>query len=67
MMRSIVAACFPLFTEQMFHNLGIQWAATLLGCIAVAMIPIPILFYLFGGRIRAMSRLAPVDPAGKSV
>ncbi|PLN79786.1 MFS general substrate transporter [Aspergillus taichungensis] len=67
MMRSIVAASFPLFTEQMFHNLGIQWAATLLGCIAVAMIPIPILFYLFGGRIRALSRLAPVDPPGKSV
>lgn len=26
-----------------FHNLGIDWASSLLGFIAVAMIPIPIL------------------------
>ncbi|KAL4778176.1 major facilitator superfamily domain-containing protein [Aspergillus varians] len=59
MMRSLVGACFPLFTRQMFNNLGIQWAGTLLGCIAVVMIPIPVLFLIYGPRLRSMSRLAP--------
>ncbi len=59
MMRSMVGACFPLFTRQMFNNLGIQWAGTLLGCIAVLMIPIPVLFLRYGARLRKMSKLAP--------
>ncbi|KAL4806085.1 major facilitator superfamily domain-containing protein [Aspergillus unguis] len=59
MMRSMVGACFPLFTRQMFNNLGIQWAGTLLGCIAVIMVPIPILFLIYGPRLRRMSKLAP--------
>ncbi|PYH89612.1 MFS general substrate transporter [Aspergillus ellipticus CBS 707.79] len=63
MMRSMVGAVFPLFTRQMFNNLGIQWAGTLLGCIAVVMIPIPVLFYLYGKRLRRKSKLAPVMEA----
>lgn len=42
-MRSILAACFPLFTSYMFHNLGLDWGMSLLGFIAVMMIPIPFL------------------------
>lgn len=30
MLRSGVAAAFPLFSVQMFENLGVQWAGTLL-------------------------------------
>ncbi|PWY72939.1 MFS general substrate transporter [Aspergillus heteromorphus CBS 117.55] len=63
MMRSMVGAVFPLFTRQMFDNLGIQWAGTLLGCIAVVMIPIPVMFYVYGGRLRRTSKLAPVMEA----
>ncbi|KAF7596787.1 hypothetical protein BBP40_012386 [Aspergillus hancockii] len=59
MMRSMVGACFPLFPRHMFNNPGIQWAGTLLGCIAVLMIPIPVLFLVFGPRLRQRSRLAP--------
>ena len=33
---------FPLFTQQMFNKLTYKWANTLFGCIAVVMIPIPI-------------------------
>ncbi|KKK20260.1 putative polyamine transporter, partial [Aspergillus rambellii] len=58
-MRSLVGACFPLFTRQMFANLGIQWAGTLLGCIGVLMVPIPLLFMNYGPRLRRHSRLAP--------
>jgi MFS transporter, DHA1 family, multidrug resistance protein len=56
-MRSAVAAGFPLFTRQLFRNLGIQWAGTLLGCIAAIMIPIPFAFHRYGPQLRARSRL----------
>ncbi|CAI7598312.1 unnamed protein product [Penicillium discolor] len=52
-LRSMFAGCFPLFTSAMFHNLGVPWAASVLGFISVALIPIPYLFYKFGKRIRA--------------
>lgn len=43
----------------MFNNLGVQWAGTLLGCLAAIMIPIPAGFIIFGPRLRAMSRYTP--------
>ncbi|KAJ5799425.1 uncharacterized protein N7518_001493 [Penicillium psychrosexuale] len=52
-LRSMFAGCFPLFTRAMFHNLGVPWAASVLGFISVALIPIPYLFYRYGKRIRA--------------
>lgn len=55
-LRSVFAGVFPLFTNAMFHNLGINWAATTLGFIAVALIPIPYLFYIYGKRIRARGK-----------
>ncbi|KAF7593916.1 hypothetical protein BBP40_010618 [Aspergillus hancockii] len=58
--RSAVAAGFPLFTAQMYHRLGIDWASSLLGFLTLAMIPIPVLFYLYGSNIRAMSSFMPV-------
>lgn len=58
--RSLVAAGFPLFSSQMFANMGIQWAGTLLGCLAVALVPIPLAFLLYGKRLRLRSQFAPV-------
>lgn len=58
--RSVLAASFPLFSRQMFNNMGIQWAATLLGCVATALVPIPVIFYLYGKRLRMRSRFAPI-------
>ena len=43
----------------MFDNLGVQWAGTLVGCLAAAMVPIPICFYLFGKKLRAKSKFSP--------
>jgi DHA1 family multidrug resistance protein-like MFS transporter len=57
--RSLTAAAFPLFSTQMFVNLGINWAGTLLGCIALILAPIPFLFYKYGRRIRTKSTFAP--------
>lgn len=58
--RSAVGASFPLFSKQMFVNLGVQWAATLLGCLALIMIPIPLLFIKWGPALRKKSKFAPV-------
>ncbi|KAJ3972603.1 major facilitator superfamily domain-containing protein [Lentinula raphanica] len=57
--RSLVAAAFPLFTAQMFNNLGIGWAASLIGFIALALAPSPFLFFKYGAFIRTKSKFAP--------
>ncbi|KAF2029718.1 citrinin biosynthesis transporter CtnC [Setomelanomma holmii] len=57
--RSFFGAFFPLFTHAMYHNLGVPWATSLLGFICVVFLPVPILFYVYGARIRAKSKWAP--------
>lgn len=61
MLRSLVEASFPLFTTQMFGNMGVQWASTLLGCIAAVMIPIPIIFRIYGKTLREKSHQSRVS------
>ncbi|KAF9893610.1 hypothetical protein FE257_010922 [Aspergillus nanangensis] len=58
MLRSAIAAGFPLFSKQMFANLGVQWAGTLLGCLAAVMVPVPILFTIYGPWLRGKSKLS---------
>ncbi|KAL1311840.1 hypothetical protein AAFC00_001915 [Neodothiora populina] len=62
-LRSFFGAGFPLFATQMFHNLGVEWAGSLVGFLAIAFLPIPFLFYIFGERLRKMSKFAPTDLA----
>ncbi|ESK97755.1 mfs multidrug [Moniliophthora roreri MCA 2997] len=57
--RSLVAAAFPLFTVQMYEGMGINWASTLVALIALTLSPSPFLFYKYGPRIRARSEFAP--------
>ncbi|KZT25535.1 MFS general substrate transporter [Neolentinus lepideus HHB14362 ss-1] len=57
--RSAVAAAFPLFTVQMFTNLGVNWAGTLIGFVSLALAPSPFLFYKYGAKIRSRSKFAP--------
>jgi MFS family permease len=56
--RSAFGAGFPLFATQMFQRLGTQWAASLLGFLALLMVPIPFVLSRYGARIRAMSKHA---------
>lgn len=56
-LRSSVAAGFPLFTRQMFEKMGVQWACTLLGSLAAIMIPIPLAFRVYGPWLRRKSKL----------
>lgn len=58
-LRSISAAGFPLFARQMFNGMGIEWAGTLLGCFAFCLVPIPVLFYFYGKKLRQKSKFAP--------
>ena len=36
-----------------------RWATTLLAFLTLAMVPIPVLFYIYGARIRKMSKFTP--------
>ncbi|CAI5758678.1 unnamed protein product [Candida verbasci] len=56
LLRSSMAAAAPLFSRQMFENLEIKWACTLLGAIACALIPVPFLFYIYGDYLRSKSK-----------
>ncbi|KAG0646087.1 Citrinin biosynthesis cluster MFS transporter mrr1 [Hyphodiscus hymeniophilus] len=59
MCRSLAGAGFPLFATAMYHTLGVAWATSLLGFLCIAMIPAPLLFYIYGAKIRAMSKYSP--------
>ncbi|KAJ5716338.1 MFS multidrug transporter [Penicillium malachiteum] len=50
--RSFVGALLPLAGTPLFDSLGLGWGNSLLGFIALAFIPVPIIFSRFGQRIR---------------
>ncbi|SNX82858.1 probable mfs-multidrug-resistance transporter [Melanopsichium pennsylvanicum] len=56
--RSAAGFGFPLFATQMFDKLNPRWASSLLGFIALVMVPIPFLLYKHGSKIRSMSKHA---------
>lgn len=58
LVRSLWGACVPLFTIQMYHRLGYQWASSLMAFISLACCVIPYLFFFYGARIRKFSRYA---------
>ncbi|OAP59323.1 hypothetical protein AYL99_06621 [Fonsecaea erecta] len=57
--RSLVAAGFPLAAPRMYKSLGVAWATSVLGFLCTLAIPAPFLFYRYGRRLRQMSRFAP--------
>jgi hypothetical protein len=56
-MRSFLGGTLPLAGPSMYRALGPNWAGTLLGILEILIIPIPFLFYRYGGRIRQKSTL----------
>ncbi|KAK9470496.1 major facilitator superfamily domain-containing protein [Dipodascopsis tothii] len=54
--RSLVAAMFPLFARGMYERLGVQWASSLLGFLALALGPLPVVFLWKGQALRSRSR-----------
>ncbi|KPI35822.1 putative transporter [Cyphellophora attinorum] len=65
MIRSLFAAACPLFDRQMFEAMHVNWAMSLLGFVALALAPVPFLFYRYGPRIRGKSKWAPQLPVPK--
>jgi hypothetical protein len=61
LLRSLAGAGFPLFAVQMYDKLGVAWASSLLAFLCIAMIPAPILFYLYGAKIRKLSKFTPTE------
>jgi multidrug resistance protein len=57
-LRSLFGAVFPLFTVQMYNNLGIHWASTLPAFLALACAPFPFIFYKYGLGIRMKCKYA---------
>ncbi|KZF22154.1 major facilitator superfamily protein [Xylona heveae TC161] len=56
--RSFWGASVVLFTIQMYHRLGYEWAGTLLAFIALGCCLIPYVFYFKGAAIRRYSKYA---------
>ncbi|QKX53842.1 uncharacterized protein TRUGW13939_00922 [Talaromyces rugulosus] len=55
--RSIFGAVFPLFATYLYHGLGTDWATSLIAFLSLAMTPVPAVFYYYGARIRARSKM----------
>ncbi|GAW11953.1 hypothetical protein ANO14919_013070 [Xylariales sp. No.14919] len=51
-----LAAVFPLFSLQLYRNLGVAWASSLLGFVSIALLPLPWLLFKFGKAIRDKSK-----------
>ena len=56
-LRSAMGATLPLAGPSMYKTLGPHWAGTLLGLLEAVCIPIPFIFYRYGGKIREKSTL----------
>ena len=64
--RALLGGAFPLFSTQMFRRLTIQGGCSLLGGLAILLLPITGAFYWTGPRLRARSKMAGTTPAEKS-
>lgn len=52
LLRSLGGALLPLVGGPMFSVLGVGWECSVLALVAVMLIPMPILFYRHGGKLR---------------
>jgi hypothetical protein len=50
--RCVFGAVLPLAGPSMYKSLGLGWGNSLLGFVAIAMIPFPALIYKYGKTIR---------------
>jgi len=58
-LRSLAGFGFPLFAPAMYNALGYGWGNSVLGFVAVVVgIPAPLLFWIWGERLRARSTFA---------
>ncbi|KAH8898246.1 MFS general substrate transporter, partial [Thozetella sp. PMI_491] len=56
-LRSLVGALLPLAGPSMYKTLGLGWGNSLLGFICIAMIPVPLIMYRYGDKVRKAEKL----------
>ncbi|KAF3389395.1 Caffeine resistance protein 5 [Penicillium rolfsii] len=56
--RSSFGGALPLAAPRMLNAFGIGWASSILGFIAVAMVPLPFILHRYGKRLRSWSQYA---------
>lgn len=58
-LRSLAGFGFPLFAPYLYQRLGYGWGTSVLAFISIAIgIPAPFMFWLFGAKLRAVSKFA---------
>lgn len=58
-LRSLASFGFPLFAPYMYATLGYGWGNSLLGFVSIVVgIPAPYVFWVYGAKLRAMSKYA---------
>ncbi|KAF2122418.1 putative MFS polyamine transporter [Lophiotrema nucula] len=55
-LRYTLGAVFPLFTIQMYENLGVHWASSVFAILSLALLPIPWVLFRYGPALRARQR-----------
>ncbi|KAI0999736.1 putative efflux pump [Podosphaera aphanis] len=56
--RYFFAGSIQIISPDMWKKLGTNYTCTLLGCIATALIPVPIILWFYGEKIRKISKYA---------
>ena len=56
LVRYLLGAIFPLFTIQMYENLGIHWAGSVFAFLSLGLLPIPWILFKLGYKLRKNSR-----------
>ena len=51
-LRNVFGAVFPLAGPPLYDNLGLGWGNSVLGFVALAFIPVPLLLMRYGERVR---------------
>ena len=54
--RSLAGATLPLAGPPLYSRLGLGWGNSLLGFVSLLMVPLPLIFYKFGARLRAAQK-----------
>lgn len=56
--RYLASGMINLVSRPMYDGIGVHWTMTILGCLAVLQMPLPIIFYIYGEKIRRRSAFA---------
>ena len=61
LVRYVAAGGMTVVGIPFYKNMGVHWTLTILGGISALLVPVPYLFFIYGKRIRGMSRYAVRD------